>query len=140
MDDVKHTFLWRQDLWSFLSAAFGVAALVLIAAGIFGLMTFVTRERLYEIGIRAALGATPLNAAVRVLGEGLLLVGVGLIGIPASLATTRFLRGLLFGVGTTDVSTFLYCSGLLTLIAAIACVLPVSLAVRADPAVALRSE
>ena len=141
MDDVKHNYLWRQSLWSFLSTALGVAALVLIGAGIFGLMTFVTRERLYEIGIRAALGATPMNAAAAVLWDGLRLVGVGLlVGIPSSLAATRFLQGLLFGVAPTDVSTFLYSCGFLTLIAVLACALPVSLAVHVDPAVALRSE
>jgi putative ABC transport system permease protein len=141
MDDVKHNFLWRQNLWSFLSTSLGIAALVLIGAGIFGLMMFVTRERRYEIGIRAALGATPMNAAAGVLCDGLRLAGVGLlVGIPSSLAATRFLQGLLFGVATTDVSTFLSCSGFLTLIALLACALPVSLAVHVDPAVALRSE
>jgi len=141
MDDIQHNFLWRQSLWSFLSAALGIAAIILIGAGIFGLMMFVTRERRYEIGIRAALGATPMNAAVGVLCDGLRLVGVGLfVGIPSSFATTRFLQGLLFGVAPTDISTFLYCSGLLALLAVTACALPVSLAARVDPAVALRSE
>jgi putative ABC transport system permease protein len=141
MSDIKHNFLWRQNLWSFLSIALAAAAVVLIGAGIFGLMTFVTRERLYEIGIRAALGATPMNVATVVLCGGLRLVGVGLlVGIPLSLVTAGLLHGLLFGIAPTDISTFLYSSGFLTLIGLLACALPVSLAVHVDPAVALRSE
>jgi putative ABC transport system permease protein len=141
MNNIKHNFLWREDLWSFLSIAVAAAAVALIGAGILGLVTFVTRERLYEFGIRAALGATPMNVAFTVLCGGLRLACAGLLaGIPLSLATTGFLQGLLFGIAPTHASTFMYCSGFLTLITLLACAMPASLAVHVDPAVALRSE
>ena len=86
---------------------------------------FVTQTEL-EIGIRAALGATPMNAAIDVLSGGLRLVGAGLIvGIPASLAINRFLQGLLFEVASTDLSTYLCCAGFIALVGTAACALPV---------------
>lgn len=141
MESVRREFLWRQDLGSMLASAIAIVALVLVAAGIFGLVSFVTRSRTREIGIRAALGATTVNAILMVLIDGLRLVAVGLlVGIPAAWAVNGYLGSLLFGVAPTDLSTFLFSSLFLAVLALVSCALPAVRAATVDPAVALRAE
>jgi predicted permease len=119
--------------------AFGVLALILAAVGIYGVTAYTTRQRTHEIGIRIALGASRRDVVRLVLGHGLqlTLLGIGL-GLAASFGLTRFLRGLLLGVTTTDALTFSSVAVLLCGVALFACFIPVRRAMRVDPLVALR--
>jgi predicted permease len=121
--------------------AFGVLALALAAVGIYGVTSYTTRQRTHEIGIRVTLGATKQDVLRLVLGHGLrlTLAGVGL-GLILSLVLTRFLRGLLLGVTSTDALTFSSVAILLCAVALFACFLPARRATRVDPMVALRYE
>ena len=87
--------------------AFGAAAVLLTAVGLYGVMVYLVAQRRREIGIRVALGARRRHIVRLVAGEGLALVAIGLaIGIAASLTLTRLIGGLLIGVAPTDPVTF----------------------------------
>ena len=121
--------------------AFGVIALVLAAVGIYGLVSYSTRQRTHEIGIRMALGAQPRDVLRLILGQGMWLAGIGLvIGVVASLALARLMSSLLFGVGASDPLTYVAVVILLALVALLACYIPARRAMRTDPMVALRYE
>jgi len=123
------------------AASFGLLALLLAAVGIYGVVSYTTRQRTHEIGIRLALGAGKGAILRNVLLQGFILTIAGLaIGIAASLVVTRFLRGVLFGVGTTDLVTFATVAIVLCLVAAFACYLPARRAAAIDPMQALRTE
>lgn len=124
-----------------LLGIFAAAALLLAAIGAYGVMSFVVAEQTREIGIRSALGAKRADILKLVIGRGMILAltGVG-IGILTSLALTRLLSGLLYGVTETDPITFAAVSALLLLVVAIACYLPARRAIRIDPLIALRAE
>jgi ABC-type antimicrobial peptide transport system permease subunit len=93
-----------ERLASTFASAFGSLALALAAVGIYGVIGYTTRQRTHEIAIRIALGAQPAKVLQLVLGQGLLLTLVGLaVGTAMSLAFTRYLRSVLFGVTTSDV-------------------------------------
>jgi predicted permease len=121
--------------------AFGLLALALAAVGIYGVTSYTTRQRTHEIGIRLTLGATKQDVMRLVLGHGLklMLFGVGL-GLVLSFALTRFLRGLLLGVTSTDAMTFSSVAVLLCAVALFACFIPARWATGVDPLVALRYE
>ena len=121
--------------------AFGLLALVLAAIGIYGVTAYTTRQRTHEIGIRVTLGATRQDVLRLVLGKGvrLTLIGVGL-GLALALVLTRFLRGLLLGVTSTDALTFSTVAFLLCGVALFACLIPGIWAMRVDPNVALRNK
>ena len=102
---------------------------------------YTTRQRTHEIGIRMALGASKALVFRQVVGQGLRLTLAGLaVGIAVSLFLTRFLRGMLFGVATSDWLTFLAVAVLLCVVALAACYLPARRAASVDPMQALRSE
>jgi ABC-type antimicrobial peptide transport system permease subunit len=120
---------------------FGVLALILAIVGIYGVISYTTRQRTHEIGIRMALGAGKAAIFGQVLKQGLRLTLIGLtVGLAASLFLTRFLRNMLFGVGTTDVPTFATVAILLCVVAMAACYLPARRAASVDPMQALRTE
>jgi predicted permease len=124
-----------------LVGLFGALALALGAVGIYGVMSYAVSRRTHEIGIRMALGAERGHVLSLVLNQGLRAALTGLaLGIALSLAVTRFLRSLLFGVTTTDPATFAGVAVLLCAVALAACVIPIWRATRVDPMVALRYE
>jgi putative ABC transport system permease protein len=124
-----------------LFSTFALVALLLAALGLYGLLAWSVRRRTREIGVRVALGARPIDVGRLVLGEGLALTAAGLaLGFVAALLAARVLSALLFGVGPTDGATLAAASGLLLVVAALACALPARRALRMDPAAALRHE
>jgi len=124
-----------------LFEAFALAALVLSAAGIYGVLAAAVAERSREIGVRAALGATHGRIVGAVLRDGLRLTAVGVvIGVGGAIAATRALESLLFGVSPLDPATFATVTALLIVAAAVACALPAWRATRVDPVTALRSD
>jgi putative ABC transport system permease protein len=124
-----------------LLSLFGVLAVVLAAAGIFGVISYWVASRTHEIGIRMALGATPRIVLSLILSESakVLLFGLAL-GIAGALAIGRFLSTLLFGVRPADPLTYATVALLLTLVALAASYVPVRRAMRVDPLVALKYE
>lgn len=124
-----------------LFEAFAAVALVLAAAGVYGVLAGVVTERLREIGVRSALGATPRDIVAMIMGQGLGLTGLGaLAGIGLALAAARLINGLLFGIAGSDPVTYVAVTLLLGLVAAVACLLPAWRAAGVDPAQTLRSE
>ncbi|HKF54791.1 MAG TPA: FtsX-like permease family protein, partial [Blastocatellia bacterium] len=124
-----------------LLGIFGVIALILSAAGIYGVMAYTVSRRTHELGIRVALGAGSRDVLLMVLGQGMLMAGIGIgVGVIASLVLTRYLSSLLFGIGTTDSITFGAISLLLVLVALLACYIPARRGLKIDPMKALRYE
>ena len=124
-----------------LLGLFSIVALALAAIGIYGVIAYSTAQRVQEIGIRMALGASRANVLTSVLKEAVMIGVVGLVlGIAAALALTRFLSGLLFGVGARDPMTFVALPLALLLVAVLAALIPATRAVRVSPLVALRGD
>ena len=124
-----------------LLAVFAVLALVLAAAGIYGVMAHLVSLRAPEIGVRLALGAKPWSVMRQILGEGAMQAGIGLaIGLVGSLAVMRGLRTILFGIEPTDPLTLMSVGGSLMLVALLAVTVPALRAMRVDPVSALRSQ
>jgi putative ABC transport system permease protein len=124
-----------------LLSVFALVALALAAAGIYGVMAYAVTRRAHEIGIRVALGAEMNDVMKLVIGQGMKLALVGVIlGLAASLALTRTMKNLLFGVSATDPLTFLAIALLLVLVAFFACWIPARRATKVDPLVSLRCE
>jgi putative ABC transport system permease protein len=120
---------------------FGIAALLLATAGVFGVMAYSVSRRTREIGVRVALGAGSREVLGMILGQGLRTVFVGIaIGLAGALALTRAVESLLFGVTATDPLTFAGVVLLLVAAALLACFIPARRATRVDPMVALRYE
>ena len=120
---------------------FGVTALLLATTGVFGVMAYSVSRRTREIGVRAALGAATGDVLRMILGQGLRTIFIGVaIGITGSLALTRTVESLLFGVTATDPLTFSAVTLLLVGAALLACYIPARRATRVDPMVALRHE
>jgi predicted permease len=133
--------LARTSFTLIMLAIAGAMALLIGVVGIYGVISYGVSQRQREIGTRMALGAQQSDVMRLVLGEGMLVILIGLaVGLGGSLASTRFLSSLLFGVTATDPLTFSGVMIVLALVALAACWIPARRAVRVDPMIALRHE
>jgi len=136
--------LSMERMFAKLLTLFGVVAQALAAVGLYGVMAFTVAQRTQEIGIRMALGANRANVLSMIMRQGMALTLIGIaVGLGAAYALTKYLEsltGLLFGVEPRDPWTFAAISGLLAVVALVACLVPARRATKVDPLVALRYE
>jgi putative ABC transport system permease protein len=133
--------LWERRAYSWLFAAFAAVAILLAAAGIYGVISFGVSRRTREIGIRMALGAHPSQVMRTVLAGGMALVGMGAAaGLIASQFSARLLQSLLFGVSAHDVGAYAAVVVGIALVGFLANYIPARRASRVDPTTALRFE
>jgi predicted permease len=131
--------LRQERLVATLSSSFALLALLLAGIGLYGLLSYRVASRTGEIGIRMALGAQRKDVLWLVVREGLLLVIAGIaLGVPLTLAVTRYLRGMLFGLSPQDPTALMAAVFLLVSVATLASLLPARRASRLDPMLALR--
>jgi putative ABC transport system permease protein len=124
-----------------LLGLFGLVALALVIAGIYGVVSYSVAQRTHEIGVRVALGAGRRDVLRLVVGQGMKPVLAGLaIGLAGASALTRLMKALLFGVSSSDPLTFGSIALLLALVALLACWIPARRAARVNPIIALRQE
>jgi putative ABC transport system permease protein len=133
--------LARRRFSMLLLTLFAALALGLAAIGTYSVMAYLVSQGTRELGIRIALGATPRRILMMVVGHGMFLAGTGILaGVGCAFVVTRFMAALLFGVGATDVLTFIGVAALLIVIALVASGIPARRAARVDPIVALKHE
>jgi predicted permease len=141
MADLINTSVAQPRFRTWLFGSFAAIALILAAAGIFGVISYSVSRRTHEIGIRITLGASPGNVMRLILSESARLVLIGLaVGIPVALGLGRFLSNLLFGIRVADPVTFAAVALLLFAVAILAAYVPARRATRVDPMIALRHE
>ena len=139
LDEIVSGSVAQPQLVERVVAVFAVLALVLASIGIYGVMSYSVAERTRELAVRMALGAGPREILRLVLGEGLGLTAAGLVlGLAVSLAATRLMSSLLFGVSATDPVTFGGAVGVLAATALLASFLPARRGMRLSPVRALR--
>jgi putative ABC transport system permease protein len=135
----RHVAPRRFNTW--LLGLFAAVALGLAAIGLYGVLAYSVSQRTHEMGIRLALGAQEGDLLKLVVRQGMKLALIGMaVGLAASVALTRVMSSLLFGVSATDPVTFALISLLLTAVALLACWIPARRAASTDPVVALRYE
>jgi putative ABC transport system permease protein len=133
------TSKFRSMMWLFIS--FAASALILAAIGTYGVVSYSTAQRTYEMGVRVALGATKTSIIGLVVSQSLRLVLSGLaVGVAASLVVNQTLNRFLYGVTATDPITFFAVGGLLLVMALLAGYFPARRAASADPLMALRAD
>ena len=126
---------------SYLIAGFALLALLLAAVGVYGVISFTVTQRVPEIGVRLALGASPRRVFTQVIGQGFRLAIIGIVlGLVAAVAATTLVQGLFFNTSATEPLVYVSLSVLLLAIAVLACYVPARRAMRVDPMTALRSE
>ena len=141
LEEVRDQTVAPRRLNALFIASFGVLAMVIAMVGIAGVLAFSVSSRTQEIGIRMSLGADASRVLRMVLGEGGVLLGLGLfVGVIGATITSGLLRGLLFGVAPHDPITLGTVALLLGAVGIAACLLPALRAAKVDPAIALRSE
>ena len=141
MDDVISASLRRPRMLMHLFAGFAGLALLLAAIGTYGVLSYLVTQRRREIGIRMALGAGRETILRSVMAHGLTLTLIGLAaGLAAARVMTRLMEALLFEVSPNDPATLASVAALITVVAAVASLVPAFRATCVDPIVALRDE
>jgi putative ABC transport system permease protein len=127
----------RFNTW--MVALFAATALLMAAIGTYGVMAFAVASRTRELGVRAALGATPGDLIRLIVGRGVRLTAIaGGLGLAAAVALTQFMAAMLFNVAPRDPGTFALVAGLLAVVALAATVIPARRAMRVSPVEVLR--
>jgi putative ABC transport system permease protein len=138
--NISASLATRRVIMSLL-ATFAILALLLASVGLYGVMALSVTQRMRELGIRMALGAARGDVFRLVLGQGIMLVAVGItLGLIGAIAASRALSSVLYGVGALDVPAFALAIASLVVVALLACILPARRATQVDPIVALRAE
>ena len=141
MDHVVEGAMADRKFYLVLLSAFAIAALLLAAVSIYGVMSHAVARRMHEMGVRLALGASGGDVMRLVVGRGMAVVVVGAtLGVAGAAALTRLMNTLLYGVKATDPLTFSLVTVFLLLVALVACWIPARRATRIDPLTALRSD
>jgi len=141
MDELLYGSIAEIRSTMLVFASFAVVAIVLAAVGIYGLMSYWVGQRMYEIGLRVAVGCTRQGVLTLILGHGIRLALYGIVGgVLCSLLLTRFIATLLYGVAVTDLPTFASVAGLVFGVALLAAAIPAWRATRIDPVQALRAD
>jgi predicted permease len=141
LDVLINSSITEQIALAKLSGFFAALALGLACIGLYGVMSYTVAGRTREIGVRMALGAKRADVLRLVLGEAMLLVGVGIVvGIPAALGGSRLLSSMLFGLNASDPASLLMVTVVLGAVAALASYIPARRATKVDPMIALRYE
>jgi ABC-type antimicrobial peptide transport system permease subunit len=138
-DDFLEGRFWARRLSASLATLFSGVAILLSAAGLYGVLAYSVLQRRRELGVRIALGAQSSTVLALVLRRGLLLSGIGLaVGIATTLILGPFIGSLLYGIPSTDPITLVVAVLVLSLAVTFACLLPALRAVRINPVRALR--
>ena len=131
----------QERMLALLSGFFGALALLLAMVGLYGTLNYLVAQRQTEFGIRMALGAAPASILRLVMRSVFTVLAIGVVaGIGISLAATRVLQQLLFGLGPRDAVTLIASVVVLSVVALFAGYLPARRATKVDPMVALRNE
>lgn len=140
LDAIRDESIGPRRLNALLVGSFGLLALVIATIGIAGVLAFSVSARTAEIGIRMSLGAAPGRVQRMILGEGGVLLGLGLLlGVVGSLAVSRLIAGLLYNVPPHDPVTLVVVAAAMAAVGLAACWLPALRASRIDPGTALRA-
>jgi putative ABC transport system permease protein len=138
---VRRVSFWQYGLYGWIFGTIGVVGLLLASVGVYGVLSYSVSQRTQEIGVRVALGANHRHVLKLVVGQGLLLAGIGVaIGLGLAAVGTPLARSLLYNVSPFDPFTFTAVSTFLVSVAFLASFIPARRAMRVDPLVALRGE
>jgi len=141
MEHIVSTSVTQPRFNLFLVGLFSVVALLLSAAGIYGVTSYTVAQRTHELGIRLALGAQMGDVLRMILGQGMAVIMIGVVlGLGASFGLLRLMKSLLFGVSETDPLTYVSITLVLVMVALLACYIPARRATKVDPLEALRYE
>ncbi|MBA3887356.1 MAG: ABC transporter permease [Acidobacteria bacterium] len=141
MADVLAGSVAERRFHMFIVGIFAALAVLLALVGLYAVIAYSVAERIHEMGVRLALGARPSSLLALVLGDGMKLIGTGLLlGLVAAVLLTRLLESQLYGVDARDVTTFVAVPTALAAVGMLGCLVPAMRAMRVDPAAALRSE
>jgi predicted permease len=141
LEEIVDLGLTQPKFRGYVLGGFAGMALILSAAGLYGLLSFLVSQRNREIGVRVALGASPLDILRLVLGKGIGLTAAGLgIGVLMAFALARLMSTLVYGIALGDPLTFVAGAGLLLLVAFLASYFPARRAMNLNPVDVLRSE
>lgn len=141
MDEAISKLVSQPKFYSVLFGAFAAIAVILACVGLYGVISYVTSQRTQEIGIRMSLGAGKTDILKMVIGQGMILVVIGVaIGLAGALLATRYMETLLYRVSTRDIVSYLSVSLLLGVVALFACLIPARRAAKVDPLIAVRCD
>ncbi len=141
MDSKISTALDRPRFYVAMASTLATVALILVVAGLYGVVSYLVSRRTHEFGLRIAMGAQPDNLLKMVMGQGMVLVGAGVaLGLVGAVILTRFLSAYLFGISPFDPITFAVVAAVLAGVALTANAIPARRASRVDPIIALRAD
>lgn len=141
MDEILASSIAATRVINVTLAIFAAVALFLAAIGLYGVLSYHVAQRLHEIGVRMALGASASNVVKLVFRKGMILVTVGLVlGLGLAFWVTRALEQQLYGVEPTDPTTYAGVAACFALVGTLACLVPAIRAIRIDPVEAFRGE